>query len=217
MRSNGRSSTAGPAARWSWRRPSAASPRKRSRRLVTAPSARCGRPTPTCGSVPAPRRRHRAVKASESSYEDSLRSYRLGLSTLIDLLAARRELSRARFMEVDTKLSSWIPRRLSRSPRARRRRHRARQERVESMSGRAARSYLIGSFLSLAGPRSPVPPRPRLPAVPIFRPGCCLVIGADASAALHPRGVDPISARERSSIRACDSRHPRPLGGVFRS
>src|SRR5262249_42717636 len=45
------------------------------------------------------------VKASESSYEAILRSYRLGLSTLVDLLAARRELSRARFQEVDTKLS----------------------------------------------------------------------------------------------------------------
>ena len=45
------------------------------------------------------------VKASESSYEAILRSYRLGLSTLVDLLAARRELSRARFQEVDTKLT----------------------------------------------------------------------------------------------------------------
>jgi outer membrane protein len=44
------------------------------------------------------------VKASESSYEATLRSYRLGLGTLVDLLAARRELSRARFQEVDTKL-----------------------------------------------------------------------------------------------------------------
>lgn len=44
------------------------------------------------------------VKASESSYEAILKSYRLGLGTLVDLLAARRELSRARFQEVDTKL-----------------------------------------------------------------------------------------------------------------
>jgi len=44
------------------------------------------------------------VKASESSYEAILRSYSLGLGTLVDLLAARRELSRARFQEVDTKL-----------------------------------------------------------------------------------------------------------------
>jgi len=44
------------------------------------------------------------VKASESSYEAVLRSYRLGLGTLVDLLAARRELSRARFQEVDTKV-----------------------------------------------------------------------------------------------------------------
>ena len=45
------------------------------------------------------------VKASESSYQAIFRSYNLGLSTLIDVLAARRELSRARFQEVDTKVS----------------------------------------------------------------------------------------------------------------
>jgi outer membrane protein len=44
------------------------------------------------------------VKASESSYEAVLRSYRLGLGTLVDLLAARRELSRSHFQEVETKL-----------------------------------------------------------------------------------------------------------------
>jgi outer membrane protein len=44
------------------------------------------------------------LKASESSYEAILRSYRLGLGTLVDLLAARRELSRARFQEVETKV-----------------------------------------------------------------------------------------------------------------
>ena len=44
------------------------------------------------------------VTASEQSYESILESYRHGLSTLTDLLAARRELSRARFVEVDTKL-----------------------------------------------------------------------------------------------------------------
>ena len=44
------------------------------------------------------------VKASESSYEAILRSYRLGLGTLVDLLAARRELSRARFQDVETKV-----------------------------------------------------------------------------------------------------------------
>jgi outer membrane protein len=44
------------------------------------------------------------VKASESSYDAILRSYNLGLGTLVDLLASRRELSRARFQEVDTKL-----------------------------------------------------------------------------------------------------------------
>jgi len=44
------------------------------------------------------------VTASEQSYESILESYRHGLSTLTDLLASRRELSRARFAEVDTKL-----------------------------------------------------------------------------------------------------------------
>ena len=44
------------------------------------------------------------VTASQKSYEATLESYRHGLGTLIDLLAARRELSRARFVELDTKL-----------------------------------------------------------------------------------------------------------------
>ena len=44
------------------------------------------------------------VEASQQSYEDSLRSYQVGLGTLTDLLAARRELSRARFTELDTKV-----------------------------------------------------------------------------------------------------------------
>jgi outer membrane protein len=44
------------------------------------------------------------VDASQKSYEAILESYRRGLGTLIDLLAARRELSRARFVELDTKL-----------------------------------------------------------------------------------------------------------------
>jgi outer membrane protein len=44
------------------------------------------------------------VTASEQSYESTLASYRHGTGVLTDLLAARRELSRARFVEVDTKL-----------------------------------------------------------------------------------------------------------------
>jgi len=44
------------------------------------------------------------VTASQQSYEAMLESYRHGTSTLVDLLAARRDLSRARFVEVDTKL-----------------------------------------------------------------------------------------------------------------
>lgn len=44
------------------------------------------------------------VDASQKSYEATLESYRHGLGTLIDLLAARRELSRARFVDLDTRL-----------------------------------------------------------------------------------------------------------------
>ena len=44
------------------------------------------------------------LDASEKSYESLLGSYRSGLETLTNLLAARRELSRARFVELDTKL-----------------------------------------------------------------------------------------------------------------
>jgi outer membrane protein TolC len=47
------------------------------------------------------------VDASQESYEAILESYRHGLGTLIDLLAARRELSRARFVELDTKLQLY--------------------------------------------------------------------------------------------------------------
>ena len=43
------------------------------------------------------------VTASEKSYESTLASYKLGLSTLLDLLAARRERSRAQFTALDTK------------------------------------------------------------------------------------------------------------------
>ena len=44
------------------------------------------------------------VNASQKSYESTLESYRRGLETLINLLAARRELSRERFVELDTKV-----------------------------------------------------------------------------------------------------------------
>jgi outer membrane protein len=44
------------------------------------------------------------LEASEKSYEAILASYRSGLETLTNLLAARRELSRARFVDLDTKL-----------------------------------------------------------------------------------------------------------------
>jgi outer membrane protein TolC len=47
------------------------------------------------------------VDASQKSYEATLESYRHGLGTLIDLLSARRELSRARFVEVDTRLQLY--------------------------------------------------------------------------------------------------------------
>jgi outer membrane protein len=44
------------------------------------------------------------VDASEKSYGSTLESYRRGLETLTNLLAARRELSHARFVELDTKV-----------------------------------------------------------------------------------------------------------------
>jgi outer membrane protein TolC len=44
------------------------------------------------------------VDASQKSYESTLESYRRGLETLTNLLAARRELSRARFVDLDTKV-----------------------------------------------------------------------------------------------------------------
>jgi len=44
------------------------------------------------------------VDASQKSYESILESYRRGLETLTNLLAARRELSRARFVDLDTRV-----------------------------------------------------------------------------------------------------------------
>ena len=44
------------------------------------------------------------VDASQKSYESILESYRHGLETLTNLLAARRELSRARFVDLDTRV-----------------------------------------------------------------------------------------------------------------
>lgn len=44
------------------------------------------------------------VDASQKSYESTLESYRRGLETITNLLAARRELSHARFVELDTKV-----------------------------------------------------------------------------------------------------------------
>ena len=44
------------------------------------------------------------VDTSQKSYDSTLESYRKGLGTLIDLLAARRELKRAQFVELDTRL-----------------------------------------------------------------------------------------------------------------
>jgi outer membrane protein TolC len=44
------------------------------------------------------------IEASQQSYGATLNSYQLGLGTLIDLLAARRELSRAQFVELETKV-----------------------------------------------------------------------------------------------------------------
>jgi outer membrane protein TolC len=44
------------------------------------------------------------VEASRQSYDSTLESYRQGLETLTNLLVSRRELSRARFVELDTRL-----------------------------------------------------------------------------------------------------------------
>jgi outer membrane protein TolC len=45
------------------------------------------------------------VEASEKSYQQTLESYQNGLSSLVDLLAARRELSQARYTQLDTRTS----------------------------------------------------------------------------------------------------------------
>ncbi|HKA32789.1 MAG TPA: TolC family protein, partial [Candidatus Binatia bacterium] len=44
------------------------------------------------------------VDASQKSYESTLESYRRGLETLTNLLAARRGLSQARFVDLDTRV-----------------------------------------------------------------------------------------------------------------
>jgi outer membrane protein TolC len=44
------------------------------------------------------------VDASQKSFDSTLQSYRHGAGTLIDLLAARRNLSQAQFVDLDTKL-----------------------------------------------------------------------------------------------------------------
>jgi outer membrane protein TolC len=43
------------------------------------------------------------VKASQQTYDSTLGSYQVGRGTLVDLLAARRELSQAQYVEVETK------------------------------------------------------------------------------------------------------------------
>jgi outer membrane protein TolC len=45
------------------------------------------------------------VEASQKSYEQTLESYQNGLSSLVDLLAARRELSQSRYTQLDTRTS----------------------------------------------------------------------------------------------------------------
>lgn len=47
------------------------------------------------------------VAAAQNSYDAMLESYRHGLETLTNLLAARRELSNSRFVELDTKLKLY--------------------------------------------------------------------------------------------------------------
>jgi outer membrane protein TolC len=43
------------------------------------------------------------VKASQETYDSTLGSYQVGRGTLVDLLAARRELSQAQYVEIETK------------------------------------------------------------------------------------------------------------------
>jgi outer membrane protein TolC len=43
------------------------------------------------------------VKASQETYDSTLGSYQVGRETLVDLLAARRELSRAQYVQIETK------------------------------------------------------------------------------------------------------------------
>jgi outer membrane protein TolC len=43
------------------------------------------------------------VQASEKSYQQTFEAYQNGLSSLVDVLAARRELSQARFTQLDTR------------------------------------------------------------------------------------------------------------------
>jgi outer membrane protein TolC len=45
------------------------------------------------------------VEASQKSYDQTLESYKNGLSSLVDLLAARREFSQARYTQLDTRTS----------------------------------------------------------------------------------------------------------------
>jgi outer membrane protein TolC len=44
------------------------------------------------------------VDAAQKSYDSQYEAYHVGTGTLVDLLAARRELSRAQFVELDTKV-----------------------------------------------------------------------------------------------------------------
>ncbi len=43
------------------------------------------------------------VEASEKSYQQTFEGYQHGLSSLVDVLAARRELSGARYIQLDTR------------------------------------------------------------------------------------------------------------------
>jgi outer membrane protein TolC len=43
------------------------------------------------------------VDASEKSYQQTFEGYQHGLSNLVDLLAARRDLSQARYTQLDTR------------------------------------------------------------------------------------------------------------------
>ena len=163
-------------------------------------SVRSGRRTRMSARVPAAGcRRRPGGRFSSNPTRPLWQSYRRGLGSLIDLLAARRELSRARFVALDTKLQLLARRRRSRSPPAR-------------LTGRRRR----------AGRGWPATMGPQINVIGSFFPSwmLCAAIGhrGDSARAMDSSfasGLIRMWARGRSCTRACASRHPGPLGDAF--